>query len=221
MRSHFPEVKALIFDLDGTLIDSKLDLVHAVNATRRQMSLPPLDDDLVSSYVGDGVQKLIERAMGEGVQAARISEAMNYFLEYYRAHMLDHTVAYPGVREALELLADRPMAVLTNKPLRFSIEILEGLALRRYFRYVYGGNSFEKKKPDPAGVNKLLGEFQIGPRQAMVVGDSAIDVQTARNAGTWAAGVTYGLGKAGIGAASPDILLDTLAELPGCLDSAG
>jgi phosphoglycolate phosphatase len=219
LRTHFPEVRALIFDLDGTLIDSKLDLVQAVNATRRRMSVPPLDEDLISSYVGDGVQKLIERALGEGAEASRISEAMAYFLEYYRAHMLDHTVVYPGVREALDALSDRPMAVLTNKPVKFSVEILRGLDLRRYFRHVYGGNSFERKKPDPVGVNALLSEFQIGPRQAMVVGDSAIDVQTARNAGTWAAGVTYGLGKAGIGNAVPDILLDTLAELPGCLNS--
>ncbi|HEV2388343.1 MAG TPA: HAD-IA family hydrolase [Candidatus Acidoferrales bacterium] len=221
MRTHFPEVEALIFDLDGTLIDSKRDLVLAVNATRRWMSLPPLDEELISSYVGDGVQKLIERALGEGTEAGRVSEAMAYFLDYYRGHMLDHTVAYAGVREALDALAGRPMAVLTNKPVKFSVEILKGLALERYFRRVYGGNSFEKKKPDPMGVNRLLNEFQIGPRQAMVVGDSAIDVRTARNAGTWAAGVTYGLGKAGIGAAAPDLLLDSLAELPGRLDPAG
>jgi phosphoglycolate phosphatase len=215
---NFPEVKALVFDLDGTLIDSKRDLVQAVNATRQHMRFDPLSDELVSSYVGEGMQKLIERAMGEGISPAQIQDAMAFFLEYYRAHMLDHTVAYPGVREGLAALAGRPLAVLTNKPVKFSRAILDGLGLYRFFRQVYGGNSFERKKPDPMGMNALLDEFGLRPREAMLVGDSVIDVQTARNAGAWAAGVTYGLGSSGLGAFPPDVLLDSLAELPGFLD---
>jgi phosphoglycolate phosphatase len=219
--NRFPEVKALVFDLDGTLIDSKRDLVLAVNATRRHMNLDALDDDLVSSYVGDGMQKLVERALGEGYTMPQIEEAMAYFLSYYREHMLDNTVTYPGVREALEALRARPLAVLTNKPVKFSRAILDGLGLAPYFRQVYGGNSFETKKPDPFGMNALLSEFRIEPRQAMLVGDSIVDIQTARNAGTWSAGVTYGLGSAKLDTLPPDILLDTLADLPACLDGAG
>jgi phosphoglycolate phosphatase len=218
--TRFPEVKALAFDLDGTLIDSKRDLVLAVNATRRHMRFEPLSDDLVSSYVGAGMQKLIERAMGEGITAGQIEEAMAFFLDYYCGHMLDNTVAYPGVREGLAALEARPLAVLTNKPVKFSRAILDGLGLSRFFRHVYGGNSFEKKKPDPTGMNALLGEFRVGPREAMLVGDSIIDIQTARNAGTWAAGVTYGLGSSGLGAVPPDVLLDSLAQLPALLNSA-
>ncbi len=217
MSKYFPEVKVLVFDLDGTLIDSKRDLVLAVNATRRNLGLDALSDELVSSYVGDGMQKLVERALGEGCPTRRIEQAMDFFLEYYREHMLDNTVTYPGVREALEVLRSRPLAVLTNKPVKFSRAILEGLGIAPYFRQVYGGNSFETKKPDPLGMNTLLREFQMAPRQAMLVGDSIVDIQTARNAGTWSAGVTYGLGSAKLDTLPPDVLFDTLVDLPACL----
>jgi phosphoglycolate phosphatase len=218
--NRFPDVKALVFDLDGTLIDSKRDLVLAVNATRRNMQLNPLSDELVSSYVGDGMQKLVERALGEGFTSQQVQGAMDFFLDYYREHMLDNTVTYPGVRQALEALRSRPLAVLTNKPVKFSRMILEGLGIAPYFRQVYGGNSFETKKPDPLGMNTLLSEFQVEPRQAMLVGDSIVDIQTARNAGAWSAGVTYGLGSSKLDTLPPDILLDTLADLPACLDGA-
>jgi phosphoglycolate phosphatase len=119
----------------------------------------------------------------------------------------------------LEQLAGWPMAVLTNKPVRFSREILEGLGMARYFGYVYGGNSFERKKPDPMGVEVLLKDWGLNAPEAMMVGDSEVDVQTARNAGTWACGVTYGLGSARLAEFPPDILLDSLSELPACLDN--
>ncbi len=215
--NRFADVKALVFDLDGTLIDSKRDLVLAVNAMRRKMRLDPLDAELVSSYVGDGLQKLVERALGPSFTPEQIGQAMDFFLDYYRAHMLDNTVTYPGVREALEALRSRPLAVLTNKPVKFSHAILGGLGIASYFRQVYGGNSFETKKPDPFGMNTLLSEFQVTPRQAMLVGDSVVDIQTARNAGTWSAGVSYGLGSAQLPTLPPDILLDSLADLPAYL----
>ena len=112
------------------------------------------------------------------------------------------------------------MAVLTNKPVRFSSWILEGLGLPRYFKYVYGGNSFEKKKPDPIGVEMLLRDFQAAPQEAMMVGDSDVDVRTARNSGIWACGVSYGLGTDGLRAHPPDIMLDSLEELPQHLNGA-
>ena len=128
--------------------------------------------------------------------------------------MLDSTVTYPGVREGLEQLKGKEMAVLTNKPVRFSEEIRKGLGLSRYFQFVYGGNSFERKKPDPMGVETLLRDFAAPPSDAMMVGDSDVDILTARNAGIWACGVTYGLGTEGLSAHPPDIMLDSLAELP-------
>jgi phosphoglycolate phosphatase len=128
--------------------------------------------------------------------------------------MLDNTVAYRGVREGLDLLGGRAMAVLTNKPVKFSQLILDGLGLARYFRYIYGGNSFETKKPHPMGVTVLLRDFGARPENAMMVGDSDVDVRTARNAGIWACGVTYGLGAEGLRANPPDLLVDSLVDLP-------
>lgn len=225
-RKVFEEVRLLIFDLDGTLIDSKLDLALSVNAARHRLGLNPLDHERIFGYVGQGASMLIRRSLGEGASEEAAATALEHFLAYYKAHMLDHTVPYPGVREALEELArrgfgqnpGRPMAVLTNKPERFSKMILQGLRLDGYFIRVYGGNSFERKKPDPVGVDVLLGDFGVRPREAMVVGDSEIDVQTARNAGTWACGVTYGLGSHRLAEYPPDLLLDSLAELPPYLD---
>ena len=209
----FAGVRALIFDLDGTLIDSKLDLALSVNATLEHMGRAALPHETIYGYVGDGAPMLVRRALGAGTTDADVDAGLPYFLSYYRAHMLDNTVTYPGVREGLESLRDRPMAVLTNKPVRFSQAILDGLGIASYFRYVYGGNSFPTKKPDPEGVNVLLRDLAVGPREAMMVGDSDVDVRTARNAGTWACGVTYGLGIEGLRAHPPDLLLDNLAEL--------
>jgi phosphoglycolate phosphatase len=218
-KKHLGSVRALIFDLDGTLIDSKVDLADAVNAVRAHLGLGRLDQPTIFSYIGQGVQALVQRALGEGFSPEQIEKALEYFLQYYRGHMLDHTVPYPGVREALAVLRPRPMAVLTNKPAGFSRAILEGLGLAGHFQAVYGGNSFEKKKPDPMGVRALLEEFGVAADEALIVGDSAIDMLTARNAGAWAAGVTYGLDPDGVRANPPDLLLESLLELPGYLDS--
>jgi phosphoglycolate phosphatase len=216
----FAGVRALIFDLDGTLIDSKLDLVLSIDATLKHMGRASIPHEVIQSYVGNGAAALVRRALGDVVTDEEAEKGLAYFLSYYRGHMLDNTVAYPGVREALELLTKYPMAVLTNKPVRFSKAILEGLNLSRYFKYVYGGNSFETKKPDPYGVNLLLRDLRVTPREAMLVGDSDVDVRTARNAGTWACGVSYGLGLAGLPANPPDLMLDNLAELPAYLTNS-
>lgn len=215
----FAGVKALVFDLDGTLIDSKEDLALSMNATLEHLGRKRIEPERIYSYVGGGVQLLVKRALAEGAADEEVERGMAYFLEYYRAHMLDNTVPYPGVREGLERLAGRELAVLTNKPVKFSKLILNGLGMASYFRYVYGGNSFEKKKPDPLGLNTLLRELDAGPRETMMVGDSEVDIQTARNAGTWACGVTYGLGSAKLPDCAPDLLLDSLEELPGYLEA--
>jgi len=217
-NGQFAGVRALFFDLDGTLIDSKLDLALSVNAALEHMGRAPLEHETIYSYVGNGAPSLVRRALGEGASDAEAKEGLEYFLSYYRAHMLDNTVTYPGVREGLELLRERSMAVLTNKPVRFSERILQGLGIAHYFKYVYGGNSFQTKKPDPEGVNVLLRDLAIAPREAMMVGDSEVDVRTARNAGTWACGVSYGLGSEGLRAHPPDLMLDSLAELPARLN---
>jgi len=211
--SRIEDVRVLVFDLDGTLIDSTLDLVLAVNATLEYMGRPRLPSDDVGKYVGGGAALLVRRVLGSDATDEEAATGLEHFLSYYRTHMLDNTVPYPGVCEGLELLRDHPMAVLTNKPVRFSEGILNGLGLARYFRYVYGGNSFESKKPDPFGMNVLLRDFGVAPRQAMLVGDSDVDVKTARNAGSWACGVSYGFLPESFRACPPDIMVDSLEHL--------
>jgi phosphoglycolate phosphatase len=217
-QNRFASVRVLIFDLDGTLIDSKTDLVRSVNATLKHFGREPLDAELISSYVGKGAPLLVRRALGNGFSEAQFAEGLKYFLSYYREHMLDNTLPYMGVQEALDLLQNRSLAVLTNKPVRFSREILKGLGLLKYFRYVHGGNSFERKKPDPVGVEAILNDFAAGARETMMVGDSEVDIQTARNAGTWACGVTYGFGNVRSAESIPDLLVGNLRDLPAHLD---
>jgi phosphoglycolate phosphatase len=217
-HNRFAGVRVLIFDLDGTLIDSKLDLALSINGMLEHMGRAPLVHETIYSFVGNGAPVLVRRALGEGVTDAEADEGLMYFLSYYRAHMLDNTMTYPGVREGLELLEKHPMAILTNKPVNFSRGILDGLDLSRYFRFVYGGNSFKRKKPDPMGVETLLRDLRADSREAMLVGDSDVDVRTARNAGIWACGVSYGMGTDGLRINPPDLMLDNLADLPAHLN---
>ena len=206
-------VRALIFDLDGTLINSKQDLIRSVNAMLVEMRREPLHEDTVSSYIGHGAPRLVARALGNGATELECGRALQFFLAHYDEHKLDSTHAYPGVAQALEELREFPMAVLTNKPVRVSKRILEGLGLAKYFRAVYGGNSFETKKPDPLGARKILEELNTAPLEALMVGDSEVDVLTARNAGTLAAVVNYGFGTHDRKAYPADIYLDRLTDL--------
>jgi phosphoglycolate phosphatase len=210
---NFPAVRALIFDLDGTLIDSKLDLVHSVNATLRHLHRPELPEETISSYVGNGAPVLVAKSLGPEVNPEELDRALKFFLSHYEEHKMDNTCAYPGVAETLAQLRHLPMAVLTNKPTRISVRILNSLGLGKYFRAIYGGNSFESKKPDPFGANKILQEFDIAAREALLVGDSEVDVQTARNAGTQAAAVNYGFGAHDRATYPADIYLDRFADL--------
>ncbi|MBX5496849.1 MAG: HAD-IA family hydrolase [Bryobacteraceae bacterium] len=205
----------LIFDLDGTLIDSQLDLAHSVNATRDFMGMPPLSHELIATYVGNGAPVLIRRAMGPEASEDDVQRALDYFLDYYRKHMLDHTRLYPGVRKSLDRLREHgvKMAVLTNKPVRISKDILNGLGVGTHFFQVYGGNSFEHKKPHPIGVEMLLEESGVDRQLAMMVGDSAVDVRTARNAGILCCGVTYGFQPEGFEEEPPDLLVNRMEEL--------
>jgi phosphoglycolate phosphatase len=213
-------VKLLIFDLDGTLVDSKEDLCLSVNAMREQMGLGPLSHELITSYVGQGVPNLMRRALGDQATEENVEKAIAIFLEYYRVHMLDHTATYPGVREALKELSNRKLAVLTNKPVVFSREMLRRLGLARAFLSIYGGNSFAQKKPDPVGVYALVKTTGVSARETMIVGDSDTDVLTGRNAGIWTCGVTYGLGSQTLERTPPDLLLGDLRELPPLLNGA-
>ena len=205
----------VIFDLDGTLIDSKKDLVNAVNATRAHMHMPPLTDDTVASYIGNGAPILIRRALGEEATEDQVKEALEYFIEYYRDHALDYTRLYDGVEASLARLSSAGvgMAVLTNKPVRISRLILDGLGVRARFGQVYGGNSFDFKKPNPIGIQRLMEEFGAAPGRTMMVGDSSVDIRTARNAQVMSCGVTYGFQPETLAEPRPDILVDRIEDL--------
>jgi phosphoglycolate phosphatase len=210
---NFSCVRALIFDLDGTLIDSKLDLIRSVNAMLQEMGREQLHEDTISGYIGHGAPQLVGQALGNNATEGERERALKFFLAYYEDHKMDSTCAYPGVPEALAHLVSFPMAILTNKPVRIRMRILESLGLAKYFHAVYGGNSFETKKPDPLGAQTILREFGAAPAEAMVIGDSEVDVQTARNAGTFAAAVNYGFGVHDRAAHPADIYLDRLTDL--------
>jgi phosphoglycolate phosphatase len=204
----------LIFDLDGTLIDSKRDLADSVNATRRWADMTPFPDEVVSSYVGGGAPILIRRAFPDST-AADHERYLRYFLDYYREHMLDSTTLYPTVREALDELhaAGVPLAVLTNKPVRFSVHLIEGLGLDMHFFRIYGGNSFEEKKPNPVGINLLVNESGASRDRTIMVGDSSVDVLTARNAQVKACGVSWGFQPETFADAPPDFIIDDMRDL--------
>ncbi len=211
-------IKLIIFDLDGTLIDSEVDLAAAVNAMLRHYGRKELPLEVIDTYIGDGAPMLIRRALGDPADREFLQEALNYFLHYYREHKLDNTRPYDGISKMLHQASQsdgvpRKLAVLTNKPVRVSRDILAGLGLADFFTQVYGGNSFETKKPDPLGANTLMREAGAAPGETVMVGDSGVDVLTARNAGLWSVGVTYGFAPLSLQQVPPDVLVDTPAEL--------
>jgi phosphoglycolate phosphatase len=213
-------IKLLIFDLDGTLIDSRLDLVHSVNASLRHLGRPELPDELIASYVGDGAPMLIRRTLGaDASDEVLVRKGLEFFLAYYKEHKLDHTRVYDGVKEALIAIRNmqngvpRKMAVLSNKPVNPSRAIVQALGLGEFFARVYGGNSFASKKPDPEGAQTILREAGATPKETLIVGDSAVDVLTGQNAGLWTCAVTYGFAPHTLAEAQPDVVLDSPQEL--------
>jgi phosphoglycolate phosphatase len=222
------KLKLMVFDLDGTLIDSAQDLCNSVNASLSHAGMENLPDPVVAGFVGNGVPLLLRRALAhkagiapEAVDGELFSRTQRFFLEYYRDHKLDFTYAYEGVLDALEALrglhdthggAPRRMAILTNKPVRPSWGICAGLGINSYFERIYGGDSFKTKKPEPEGLVWLMRELGVTPEETVMIGDSKGDVHVARNAGAWSLGCAFGFGPQNIHEAQPDILVDSPKE---------
>jgi phosphoglycolate phosphatase len=223
--------RLLVFDLDGTLIDSRIDLTNSVNATLAHYGKQTLAEPTIAGYIGDGATALVRRALAhehliadepDPHDDAFVAEAVDWFIRYYMVHKLDYTYVYPGVMESLKAIRERhpllPMAVLTNKPVRPSRAICEHFGLAKYFFANYGGNSFETKKPDPYGLMRLIAEGSelagaaIAPEETVMIGDSHVDVETARACGTRAVGCLFGLSPESLRRAGPDVLVESAWE---------
>jgi phosphoglycolate phosphatase len=215
--------RLLVFDLDGTLIDSRIDLCNSINATLAHLGKPELPEAVIASYIGDGASMLLRRALGDPEGDVHdeeyVTEALTYFIDYYRIHKLDYTYVYPGVLSSLEAIrAAHPhllMAVLTNKPVNPSRQICDHFGLSRFFFQNYGGNSFHTKKPDPHGLKTIIIEATtvagapITPSETIMIGDSDVDILTARNCGAGSIGCTFGLSPHSLAAVQPDHLAHT------------
>ena len=228
--------RLLVFDLDGTLIDSSLDLCNAVNAALAHVGKPELPNALIAGYIGDGAAMLVRRALGDpGDLDSKTNDSselfrrtFEYFLEHYRLHKLDNTRCYPGVIESLTTIRARhprlPMAVLTNKPVNPSRDICAALGLATFFFQNYGGNSFASKKPDPEGLLALIAEADqllttldvatapLQPAGVVMIGDSDVDVLTAHRCGARALGCLFGLAPQSLLAAEPDLTVEHASE---------
>lgn len=210
-------MSVLIFDLDGTLVDSNPDLVRSVNHVRALRDLPPLEEEAITAMIGDGAEMLVRRALGHVATEVSVRGSLEVFLAYYREHMLDESALYPGVVETLDVLDGWTLAVLTNKPVRFTCRMLDGLGIYDRFAAVYGGNSFPEKKPDPVGVRRILSDTRGDPSSTWMVGDSSVDVLTGRRAGVRTCGVTYGYASQTFDAHPPDARIDRFVDLPGVI----
>lgn len=223
-----PPPGLLVFDLDGTLIDSRQDLCNSVNATLAHFRKPELPDAVIAGYIGDGVSMLVRRALGdpEGDRHDEeyVTGAITFFLDYYRVHKLDFTYVYPGVIDALKAIRSAhstlPMAVLTNKPVNPSRAICAHFGLDHFFFQNYGGNSFHTKKPDSHGLLTLISEASlltgktITPAETIMIGDSHVDILTARSCGARSIGCTFGLAPQSLATVEPDHLAHTPSDWP-------
>lgn len=214
-----PDIRFVAFDLDGTLVDSVPDIARAVDDMAVALALPRPDVDTVRGWVGDGIRRLVKRALtgtrdGEP-DAALYRQGFEAFRRAYHAHLSDRTRLYPGVREALDGLLDAglPLACITNKATEFTAPLLQALDLGRYFDCVLCGDSLPARKPDPLPLLHAARHAGIAPSASCMVGDSANDVRAARAAGFYAVAVRYGYGGEALAASAPDASLNALTEL--------
>ena len=211
----------VVFDLDGTLVDSSLDLANAVNAALRRADprAPTLGLDTVRSFIGSGARNLVTRSLVHAGLALPPDEALPIFLEEYERRLTENTRFYPGVEDVLDRLAAHPLAVLTNKPGDMSRRILDALGAGPRFFRVYGGGDLPSRKPDPEGLHRLMAEAMATPQTTVMVGDSSIDVRTGRAAGARTVGVRYGFDPESLLSEPPDALFGSLRELPAFVES--
>lgn len=184
-------INYLLFDLDGTLVDSVPDLTISLNLLREELGCSSLAEEQVADIVGDGVTVLVKRALGEELYHPAHRDR---FLQFYDEHLLDHTSCYPGIEELLTRHPADKMAIVTNKPYQLTLKLLEGLNLLKNFKIIVGGDSYAEKKPHPLPVIKALEALAADPQQAVMIGDHHTDLHAGRKAGTATCFCAYGMG---------------------------
>lgn len=219
VRDALKPPRFVVFDLDGTLVDSIGDIATSVNAAlvERFGDAGALPMATVRGFVGGGARQLIERCLAAlGRPASDINALFDRFMPIYRARLVETTLLYPGMRDALDVVSARaPVAVLTNKPGEFSRAIVTALGLEGRFIGVIGGDDLKTRKPDPEGLLKLCAKVGVLPSEAALVGDSVVDILTAKNAGALSVGVLWGYDREGVKRERPDVTIAHPAELLG------
>jgi len=214
--------KLIVFDLDGTLADTRQDLANAVNRSLQQLGRDQLTVEIIGSFVGDGLQKLMERSLSAtgGIKDS-LEAAVQAFQRHYQDHLLDTTTLYPGVAEALKAFKEQEMVVLTNKPRRYSLPILDHLGIAGHFKEVYGGDTFPVKKPDPFPLQEIMKRHSVEKNETLMIGDSLIDINAARAAGVLVCAVSYGFTpRETLAAVHPDFLVLDLRQIAELVNKA-
>lgn len=207
------KIDLIIFDLDGTLVDTRQDITNSVNYARKRVGLPALDVDTVIKYVGNGVKKLMERSLPEN-QKNNVQEAVSYFRDHYRDHALVYTRLYQGVKELLVHFQNKKLAVISNKPEEFSRNILKGLNVDKYFNLILGGDSLPVMKPNPEPILRVLNVLKVVPDKAVMVGDGITDIEAGKRAKVLTCAVSYGFRKKEILLrVKPDFTVNDILEL--------
>ena len=205
-------VDLMIFDLDGTLIESKWDIAQSVNFTLVELGLPERPTEEVFGFVGDGVKRLLRLAVGEGNQA-KFDEALKIFRGYYLEHCLDRTGFYPGIEPMLQHFIHKDKAIATNKSIEYTRVILNGLG-PQHFRYMVGGDNGFGLKPEPGMLLHIMEKTGASKERTVLVGDSTNDINGGHNAGIRVCAVGYGMGnRAKMEACQPDWFIEKPEQL--------
>ncbi len=207
------KISLIVYDFDGTLVDTLDDIALSVNLTLKELGQPNLTKEIIKTCVGNGVVMLMTRALN-GSGEKDIDRAVRLFRKHYDEHLMDHSRFYPNCLDTIEFFSNREQAICSNKPEDFVRKILAGLNCLGPFPSIIGGDSFKTRKPDPEGLNHLLARHRVSPDEAIFVGDSAVDIETGKNANVFTCAVTYGMGDIhAIQALKPDWTIDDISKL--------